>query len=218
MISAAEDFLEYAAVGFRAHSGWVAMVALTVTKGALAVLARERVHLVDTFTYRFRQPYHTARRLPLEEGRTFVSCSRTEARRLAFRAIGSLQTNLAAQGYKLNFCGLLVASGRPLPRLPKILASHSLIHTADGELFREALLHASSRCGLDSMKVKEKELLSSASQVLHLEAGELQSRVREIGRPFGSPWSQDEKFASLVAWLALASRYSARTRTTGAAH
>jgi hypothetical protein len=24
-----------------------------------------------------------------------------------------------------------------------------------------------------------------------------------LGRPFGSPWSQDEKFATLAAWLAL---------------
>jgi hypothetical protein len=28
-------------------------------------------------------------------------------------------------------------------------------------------------------------------------------RVTELGRPFGSPWSQNEKFATLAAWLAL---------------
>lgn len=181
------------------------MVALTVTKGAPAVLARERVHLVDTFTYRFRQPYHTARRLPLEEGRTFVSRSRTAARRLAFRGIETLQTNLAAEGFNLNRCGLLLASGRPLPRLPKILASHSLIHTADGELFREALLHASARCGLKAVKIKERELLDSASQALRKKPSEIKRRIAELGRPLGPPWSQDEKLAALVAWLAAAS-------------
>jgi len=34
---------------------------------------------------------------------------------------------------------------------------------------------------------------------------ELMRRVTELGRPLGSPWSQDEKFATLAAWLALAS-------------
>jgi hypothetical protein len=29
-------------------------------------------------------------------------------------------------------------------------------------------------------------------------------RATELGRGFGAPWSQDEKFATLAAWLALA--------------
>jgi hypothetical protein len=200
--------MRQAALGFRVHSGWTAVVALTVTKGAPVVLERERVHLVKTFTYEFRQPYHTALKLPADEGREFVSRVQTEARRLALRAIRDAQARLEAQGYELTRCGLLLASGRALPRLPQILASHALIHTADGELFRDALLHASGRCGIEAVKVKEKDLFESASGALRIKASVLQSRVKEIGRPFGSPWSQDEKFASLVAWLALVSRPS----------
>jgi hypothetical protein len=48
-----------AAVGFRAHSRWTGVVALALTKGTPTVLARQRMHLVETFTYEFRQPYHT---------------------------------------------------------------------------------------------------------------------------------------------------------------
>jgi hypothetical protein len=33
-------------------------------------------------------------------------------------------------------------------------------------------------------------------------------RVTDLGRPFGSPWSQDEKLATLAAWLTLASKSS----------
>jgi hypothetical protein len=87
--------------------------------------------------------------------------------------------------------------------LEKILASHALIHTADGELFREALLHASARCGLRDFRIKEKELLDRAGQVFHLKSADLMARITELGRPFGSPWSQDEKFAMLAAWLSL---------------
>jgi hypothetical protein len=194
--------MKRAALGFRVHSGWAALVAVAVTKGAPAVLSRERLHLVKTFTYEFRQPYHTAKKLPLAEARGFVSRVQTEAWRLAFRAIRDARASLKARGYELARCGLLLASGRPLPPLHSILASHALIHTADGELFREALFRASSRCGLECMKVKEKDLLSTAWEAFHLKASDLQSRVKELGLPFGSPWSQDEKFATLAAWLA----------------
>jgi hypothetical protein len=202
-----------AAIGFRAHSGWTALVALSVSKGVLSVLARQRVHLVESFTYKFRQPYHTAKRMAPDEGRAFVARAQSEARRLAYRAIRELQDNLQAQGYRLTRTGLVLASGRPLPRLPQILASHALIHTADGELFRGALLHAGARCGLGSATVREKELLSEASRVLRLKPDDLTRRIADLGRELGPPWSQDEKFASLVAWMALFSPSSALNRT-----
>jgi hypothetical protein len=194
-----------AALGFRAHSGWTALVALSVSKGVPCVLARQRVHLVETFTYKFRQPYHTAKRMSPEEGRAFIARVQSEARRLAYRAFRDLQDSLGAQGYRLTHCGLVLASGRPLPRLAQILASHALIHTADGEVFRGALLHAGARCGFGSTTVREKELLSEASRTLRLNSDDLTGRIADLGREIGPPWSQDEKFASLVAWMALAS-------------
>jgi hypothetical protein len=201
-----------AALGFRAHSGWTAVVALSVSTGEPCVLARERLHLVETFTYKFRQPYHTAKKVSPDEGRAFVARVQSEARRLAYRAIRDLQDSLQVQGYRLTRCGLVLASGRPLPPLPQILASHALIHTADGELFRGALLHAGARCGFGSATVKEKELLNEASRVLRLKPDDLTRRIAELGREIGPPWSQDEKFASLAAWMALASRSSALPR------
>jgi hypothetical protein len=198
--------MQYAALGFRAHSGWTALVALSVSKGSPAILARERVHLVETFTYEFRQPYHSGEKMLLGQARDFIERVRSEARRLAHRAIHRLQSDLQKKDIALKSCGLLLASGKPLPNLEKILSSHALIHTADGELFREALLHASARCGLPVLSVKERELLNRAEKTFRLKPADLTRRVTELGRPLGSPWSQDEKFASLAAWLALAAR------------
>ncbi len=198
--------MKHAAVGFRAHSGWTALIALAVNNGVPTVLARQRVHLVETFAYEFRQPYHTAEKLRFDEGRAFVARMQTEARRLAFHAIRKLKAELQERGYSLARCGLLLASGRTLPSLDRILASHSLIHAADGELFREALLHASARCGLKPLAVKEREVLDAASRALRRKPGELTHRVANLGRPLGPPWSQDEKLASLVAWLAMSAR------------
>jgi hypothetical protein len=194
-----------AAVGLRVHSGWAALVAVCVEKGKPQVLARERVHLVETFTYRFRQPYHTAERLPLAEAQEFVERVEKEAGQLAHRAFHKLQSDLQKQDIQLTRCGLLLASGRTLPSLEKILASHALIHTADGELFRDAFSSAAKRCGLETVGIREKELFDLARQTLGAQPAALLRRVTALGKPFGSPWSQDEKLATLAAWLALTS-------------
>jgi hypothetical protein len=197
------SFMKHAALGFRAHSGWTALVAISLEEGSPLVLLRERPHLVKTFTYEFRQPYHTAEKRSPAEARGFISSVRAEARGLAYRVIHSVQRNLQEQGYELKCCSLLLASGKPLPSLPQILASHALIHAADGELFREALLHASKRCGSETFTAKESELLERAVHALHLQPNELGRRLTDLGHPLGSPWSRDEKFAALVAWLSL---------------
>lgn len=195
--------MKQAAVGFRVHSGWSAVVTVCLEKGAPVVLHRQRAHLVETFTYTFRQPFHTAGKMELADARKFISQARAKARDMAYRAIHSLQAELEELGYQLNRGTLLLAAGRPLPELQKILASHALIHTADGELFREALLHASERCGLIMARIKDRELLDQSVKALRVPQPSLLREVTELGRSFGAPWSQDEKFAALAAWLAL---------------
>jgi hypothetical protein len=196
--------MKQAAVGFRVHSGWSALVAVSLENGVPAVLSRERVHLVETFSYKFRQPYHTAGRMPLEKARAFVAGSLTEAKRLATRALRSTQAELGRQGFQVERSALLLASGKTLPGLESILLSHALIHTADGELFREALRHSSADCGLEIACIKERELLDRGVKTLRTKREKLLRRLTELGAAFGSPWTQDEKYAALAAWLVLA--------------
>jgi hypothetical protein len=196
--------MKSAALGFRVHSGWTSLVAIGLEEGAPVVLARQRPHLVETFSYTFRQPYHTAEKMKLEEARDFLSRSRSEARRLALAAIRSAAAEVSRLGFRVTRCALLLASGRPLPELEKILASHALIHTADGEHFRDAIMHASARCKLRMQTFKERELLTAAGEAMHSKPEILLRRVNQLGKQVGSPWSQDEKFAALAAWISLA--------------
>jgi len=94
--------MESAAVGLRAHSGWAALVAVCLEKGEPVVLSRQRVHLVKTFTYSFRQPYHTAEKMPLPDGRKFISQVRAEAARLACNAVQQVQSKLGEAEYRLG--------------------------------------------------------------------------------------------------------------------
>jgi hypothetical protein len=197
--------MKQAALGFRVHSGWTSLVAISLDGNLPVVLARQRPHLVETFSYTFRQPYHTAEKMPLGDARAFIARVRDEARRLAAQAIRAAEAGAKQQGYQINRCALLLASGRELPQLEKILAAHALIHTADGELFRQALLHAAAKCKMKMTALRERELLTRASSALNIRAPILLQRIANLGKTVGPPWSQDEKFAALAACVALKS-------------
>ena len=192
-----------AALGFRLHSGWTALVVVALRGNFPLVLGRARPHLVNSFTAEFRQPYHTAKKLALEDAPAFVERVRGEAQDLASEAIDSIAAGLLKQSMNVKACGLLLGSGRPLPAFPKILASHALIHTAEGELFRAAVFEAAKSRGIKTLTIKESEVMATASEILRLKPEQIAERLAQTGRSLGSPWTQDEKLATLAAALSL---------------
>lgn len=196
--------MRLATIGFRVHSGWAAMVAVSVEKGEPVVLERRKLLLVKTFSYTFRQPYHTAAQMQINEAAEFVSGVEKESRELALAGIRSLQKELGKLDYRLCGCALLLASGRELPEFEKILASHALIHTADGELFRKSIRRSCTGAKLPLTPIKERELLAAASKRLNKRPEFLTHQVALLGKSIGPPWSQDEKLSALAAWLMLA--------------
>jgi hypothetical protein len=197
-----ERAVQTAALGFRVHSGWAAAVVLCGPLNAPVVVDRRKIQLVKIFSYTFRQPYHTAEKMP-QDATKFIRGVQSEAKRLALSSLRSLQTDLAEGNFKIVRGALLLASGRTLPALEQILASHALIHTADGQLFRDSLRAACARCGLRVEGIREKELFETASKALGIQPAILKRRIAAFGKSLGPPWSQDEKFAALGAWLSL---------------
>jgi len=197
--------MQPAALGFRVHSGWTALVAVSLDGDAPQVLLRRRTQLVGCFTYEFRQPYHTAEKRPLAEAAAVIAQAESEATKLACEAIEAAERDLQRIRCKLSSCAMLLASGRPLPDLTGILASHALIHAAEGELFRNAVLNASRSRGVAAFTLRERALLEVATKSLRLAPDELTRSLSLLGAGLGPPWSQDEKFSALVAWLALLS-------------
>ena len=192
-----------AALGFRSHSGWAVLVAVAGLGAEPVVIVRRRVELSRRTP---RQPFHAAEGRPFAAAEALIRRSTDEAAALAERALGEAIDELRAAGHEARASGVLLAAGRPLPGLREILASHALIHAAEGELFREVLRQASRQCGLSVIAVKERELEERAARALNRPAEELVRRVAEWGRALGPPWTKDEKRAALVAWLALADR------------
>lgn len=195
-----------AALGFRAHSGWAALVAVAGPPRSPAVVDRRRIELADPAIPWSKQPYHAAEKLDLKEAKEVVRRCVQESRRLARRAVRAALDDLREKGHDVVGCGILLGSGRPATTLAATLASHALIHTAEGELFRDVLTRASEHYNLPVTGVRERELYTRGAAELHVPADELRRRVTEMGSAIGPPWTQDEKHATLVGWLALAAR------------
>jgi len=192
-----------AALGARAHSGWAAVVALAESDGAMIVIDRRRIELATPEVRGFPQPYHAAEPLPLARAEKLVNACKDAARRLAQEAFAATIREMAARGYRVETCGILAGSGRVLPVFEKILASHALLHTAEGEMFRDALRHGAEHHRLSAQFIRERSPWEDASQLLGVPSAKLESTVAEMGRPLGPPWRQDQKLAALAAWSAL---------------
>jgi hypothetical protein len=195
--------VQTASLGFRVHSGWAAAIVLCGPQDAPVVVDRRKIQLVKIFSYTYRQPYHTAEKMPRQDAIKFIRSVQSDAKQLALSSLRSLQTDLAQGDIKIVRIALLLASGRTLPALEQILASHALIHTADGELFRDSLRAACALCHLPMEGIREKELFATASKAFRLQPAVLKRRVAGFGKSLGPPWGQDEKYATLGAWLSL---------------
>jgi hypothetical protein len=194
------------ALGFAAHSGWAAVVAVGGDVNHPEVLARGRVEMADPRLAGSKQPYHLVEKLPLQEAGRRLARLSDSATTLAHDGIRRLVEDLAAHGAAPVAAGILDSSGRKGDTLAAILASHALIHTADGDHFRAALEEGSRRCGLTVVRVRRRELAGRAAATLRRPAARLAATVQALGKPLGAPWGVDQKSAALLAWMLLAER------------
>jgi hypothetical protein len=189
-----------ARLGFAPHSGWAALVAVAGTPRSPEVVLRERIEMTDR-TPGAAQPYHAVEGRPLAEATRRIAGYKRTADALAYEALRSVVEELKARGYAPVASGILQSSGRDGASLEAILASHALIHTADGNHFRDALFQAGRRCGLEVVRVPLKTLAERASEALGEPAAKLQATVQGFKKAVGAPWGADQKSAALVAWM-----------------
>lgn len=192
-----------AAVGLRVHSGWAALVVMGGTSRAPRVLDRRRIVIFDTAIPGSKQPFHAAEGMELKKAEAHIARCKSSTWKMAREEFGAVVKEMRAQGHEVMGCGLLLASGRPVGTLAEALASHAMLHTAEGQFYRDALREASEHFAVPVMGVREKELFVRATETLRLSEIEIRRRVGEMGKAIGPPWSQDEKLAAIVGWMAL---------------
>jgi hypothetical protein len=195
---------EKAALGFRAHSGWAVLVVVGGPLESPVVVDRRRIEIADSTMAGSKQPYHAAEGLNLKDAEILVNACTERSTQLATAAVEAAIRDAKRKGYRVSTSGTVAGSGKAVPALEKILASHPLLHTAEGELFRNVIKQACANHHLSVVAVKEKELTSVAQNELGISGELIEQHLQRMGKAIGAPWRQDEKSASLVAWMALA--------------
>jgi hypothetical protein len=189
--------------GFVAHSGWAVVVIVGGVPAAPRVLVRERLELADARLAGSKQPYRDIEGRPLPEARARLARFEESANRLALGALRSVTQAVRTMGAEARAAGILASSGRVGATLEAILASHALIHTADGNHFRDALGRGCEALGLAVTRVTHKDLTARASEALAKSPQALAATLVTLGRGLGAPWGADQKAAALLAWLLL---------------
>jgi hypothetical protein len=172
------------------------------------VVERRRIEIADPNIAGSKQPYHAAQGLSLKGAEALVSACAEASARLAAEAVREAIADARQKGYEISTSCILSGSGRSIPALGKILASHPLLHTAEGELFRNAIARACVNHGLPVVAVKEKEIMSRSQKDMGISGELIEQHLKRMGKAIGPPWRQDEKHASLAAWIASSTRSS----------
>jgi hypothetical protein len=149
------------------------------------VLARQQIELVGESVP--RQPYHAIAEggLPMRAGRALIA--RVEKTSVAAAVTA---TKLVVREFGIETVGV-VARRRNVPDdLAQILASHALLHAAEGQMFELALIESAAKLGLPACVVEPDGLVVS-------------SALEAAGKVLGPPWRKDHKLAAAAALAAL---------------
>ncbi len=168
------------------------------------VIERRRLELADRSIRGSVQPYHAAAGLKPKDAEAYLERCAARSAAMARAQVHDAVAELAGQGFEVAVACVLLGSGRPTPDLATTLGSHVLIHTAEGECFREALKAGCEACHLAVSTIRERELPRLAAAALRLAPDELNRRIAEMGKRAGPPWRQDEKLCAMAGWVVLA--------------
>ncbi len=176
------------ALGFKAHSGWAALVVLGDAGGRLTLVDRRRIELVEELAG--KAPYHAAEKLPVAEACALVERLVAADLRQTEAAVRAAIGEQKALGNEV-LAGAVV-TGAPMPAwtTEQILAVHFRMHKAEGVLFRDALCRAIEGSGVPLVAIPEKGL-------------KLPAALDALGKAAGPPWGQDQKHAAAAALAAL---------------
>jgi hypothetical protein len=189
------------ALGFKAHSGWAALVALGESGGTYALVDRRRVELVE---HRWASaPFHAAEELPAPEAERLVRNSVDEGRRTAVRELREAIARTRSAGHTPVACAVLMPAPMPPWSVEQIRAVHVRMHKAEGVMFPDALARAVEACGMKLVAIPAKELPACATATLKEPPAVTSDRIALLGTAVGAPWGADQKSAALAAMIAL---------------
>lgn len=183
------------AAGFKAHSGWAAVVVVAAAGDGYDVIERRRIELVDPRDAGWAKAvYHAVEGRELAVAERVVDKGVAAVRGVARRELHELVERLRGAGHEVTGCAVLV--GAPMPRysVEQVLAVHVRMHQAEGAMFVDALCDAVAHAGVLLVRVPAKDV--------DREAGS--DPITALGKRLGPPWARDQRTATAAALRVLA--------------
>ena len=178
---------------------------VTGTASSPAIVHRDRVTLLDDASV--QEPYHAAAALvggrfddeaALGEARALIASVEERAAAAAEETIRAFVSSLGP----IDAVGVVGGNRQPSTELPRVLASHALLHASERDLYEQAVIEGATRAGLPVTTIPATgKLFEHASGVLGVE---LEPSLGALGKSVGRPWQKDHKEATAAALVALA--------------
>ncbi len=182
-------------LGWRVHSWWAVVVAVSGPARSPVVVRRERVTLLDDASV--QEPYHAAVGLPLDEARALIR----SVEETAASSAASMVRELASALGSVETVGVVGGTRRLPTELSRRLSSHALLHASERNLYEQAVIEGATRAGLPVTSVPATgKLFDDASQLLGVK---LEPSLAALGKSMGRPWQKDHKEATVAALVAL---------------
>jgi len=185
-----------AALGFKLHTGWAAVVAVANAPGNIRILLRRRLELLPAGKTLPRFAYHAAAELPERDAFELLERVTAACRVTTQAALQQLLTELHSQHISVAAAGIPTGSTKLPESLASILRSHTLIHTAEGRLFQQAVVAACEGQGLNVICPTERAMWSTLGS-------DVREKLDGLRKTVGSPWGADQKTATAAALMAL---------------
>lgn len=177
------------ALGFCSRTGSAAAVA--VETGTHRFGGRWEVELGAPGTP--VQLYHAAAGMEPDRSESFVRAGVDNVTAVAVDRLRELVAELGP----VEVVGV-VTGNHPMPDdvpVIRILAAHTMMHAAEGQLYRDALLDAATARGLAVHAVPQ-------GRAENLLSGSLAGAAADLGRAAGRPWRKQHKLAAVAALVA----------------
>jgi hypothetical protein len=184
-------------LGWRVHSWWAVVVAVSGSAASPVVVHRERVTLLADRAV--REPYHAAGQLPLDQAMALIeSVAETAASAAASTIrglVGSLESVVSVG---------VVGGDRPVRAdLSRILTKHALLHASERDLYEKAVIEGATRAGLPVTTIPAKGKGGTTDHASEVLGVDLSPALAMVGKALGPPWQQDHKDATAAALVAL---------------
>jgi hypothetical protein len=160
------------ALGISVHTGWAACVVVGGSLKKPEIVANEVIDILDDSE---RFCFHMAADMKPDAAAKWIAEMRGKANANAKRALAPLAK-------QADVCAIVAKEGAA-GDLDAILASHARIHSAEGQLYRDALRQA---CTIPVHLVSPKAL-----------------DISRVGKLAPAPWGRDQKLAALAAWAVI---------------